>query len=114
MIPDRQTWLSGYRIMWMLVMFDLPVTEKQQRRAATNFRNFLLDQGFHMAQFSIYYRLLGGRDAVHSMEAKIQAHVPNRGSVHVLTITDKQYEGIRTYQGKRRDSPKKPQQLALF
>lgn len=95
-------------------MFDLPVTEKTERRAATDFRNHLLDQGFNMAQFSVYYRLLGGRDAVRSMEGKIQAKVPSRGSVHILTITDKQYENIRTYQGKRQNSLKNPQQLTLF
>ncbi len=95
-------------------MFDLPVVEKSDRRAAMEFRNFLLDQGFHMAQYSNYYRLMGGRDAVQAMERKIDESVPVHGSVHVLTITDKQYENIRTYQGKRKDSPEKPQQLTLF
>ena len=37
--------LSGYRIMWILVMFDLPTDTKPQRKAATDFRNFLLDEG---------------------------------------------------------------------
>ena len=100
--------------MWMIVMFDLPVTDKPERRVATQFRHFLLDQGFHMAQFSNYYRLMGGRDAVESMEKRIHDQVPARGSVHILTITDKQYENIRTYQGKRRESPEKAQQLVLF
>ena len=95
-------------------MFDLPVVEKAERRSATAFRNFLLDQGFHMAQYSVYYRLLPGRDAAMTMERKIQSSVPDDGSVHVLTITDKQYENIRTYQGGRRNTPKKPEQLALF
>lgn len=39
--------------MWILVLFDLPVVEKQERKAATDFRNFLLDHGFSMVQFSI-------------------------------------------------------------
>ncbi len=114
MIRDRKTWLSGYRTMWMIVMFDLPVADKAERKAATKFRNYLLDEGFHRAQFSVYYRLMGGRDAVLAMERRIQAAVPAKGSVHLLTITDKQYENIRTYQGKRRDSPKNPDQLVLF
>lgn len=48
--------LSSYRIMWMIVMFDLPVVEKAERRAATEFRNSLLDLGFEMSQFSVYMR----------------------------------------------------------
>ena len=47
----------GYRLMWMLVMFDLPVVEKAERKAATDFRNALLDMGFEMSQFSVYLRL---------------------------------------------------------
>jgi CRISPR-associated protein Cas2 len=42
--------------MWMVVMFDLPVVEKAERKAATAFRNTLLDQGFEMSQFSVYMR----------------------------------------------------------
>ena len=114
MIRDRETWVSSYRTLWMLVMFDLPVGEKEERKAAAGFRNFLLDQGFNMAQFSVYYRLLSGRDSALAMEGKIAASVPKEGSVHVLTITDKQYENITTYQGRRRESPKKPDQLTLF
>ncbi len=95
-------------------MFDLPVKEKSERKAATEFRNFLLDQGFHMAQFSVYYRLVNGRDAQLALEKKIANAVPPKGSVHVLTVTDKQYENIKTYQGRRAEKPKNPDQLALF
>lgn len=98
----------------MLVMFDLPVTEKEERKAATGFRNFLLDQGFQMAQFSVYYRLLSGRDSAVAMEQNIKANLPDEGSVHVLTITDKQYENLKTFQGKRRQPTKKPEQLTFF
>lgn len=37
--------------MWMVVMFDLPVMEKAERKAATQFRNGLLDLGFEMGGF---------------------------------------------------------------
>lgn len=114
MLREVKTWISGYKTLWMLVMFDLPVMEPEERKAATGFRNFLLDQGFNMAQFSVYYRLLSGKDAADSMEKKIQMGVPSRGSVHILTITDKQYETMRVFQGKRREKTKKAQQLTLF
>ena len=42
--------------MWCLVMFDLPVGTKTERREATQFRNLLLDMGYMMVQFSIYVR----------------------------------------------------------
>jgi CRISPR-associated protein Cas2 len=100
--------------MWMLVMFDLPVTEKPQRKAATNFRNLLLGQGFGMAQFSVYYRLLSGLDAAKALEAKIKAALPEEGKVNILTITDKQYERMQSYTGTTYIPTKKQEQLQLF
>jgi len=32
--------------MWVLLMFDLPVVTKDQRKEATKFRLYLLDLGF--------------------------------------------------------------------
>ena len=49
--------LSGYRLMWIFVMFDLPVDTKEHAREATKFREFLLDEGFEMSQFSIYFAM---------------------------------------------------------
>lgn len=98
----------------MMVSFDLPVGEKSERKAATDFRNYLLDEGFRMAQYSIYYRLLDGKDAAAAMESRIQKRLPQNGSVHVLTITDKQYESIRVFEGRRAGNPEKPGQLVLF
>lgn len=45
--------VKGYRLMWIFVMFDLPVDTKEHAREATKFREFLLDEGFEMSQFSI-------------------------------------------------------------
>ena len=46
--------LNGYAIMWLYVMFDLPVETKSQRRVAARFRKDLLKDGFTMHQFSVY------------------------------------------------------------
>ena len=32
--------------VWCVVMFDLPVATKKQRKEATRFRHLLLDEGF--------------------------------------------------------------------
>lgn len=48
--------LNEYRIMWVLVLFDLPTDTKKQRHAASKFRKELLSDGFTMFQFSIYLR----------------------------------------------------------
>ena len=114
MLLERQTWLSGYEILWLLVMFDLPVVEKSDRKAATRFRNFLLDQGFAMAQFSVYYRMVSGKERGLTLEKKINEHLPDYGSVQILSITDKQYENIKVFNGKQRENNEERPQLLLF
>ena len=49
--------LTGYRLMWTMVIFDLPVGTKGERKAATKFRNFLLDQGFagHTGRWNVLF-----------------------------------------------------------
>nr|WP_242945300.1 CRISPR-associated endonuclease Cas2 [Alkalibacter saccharofermentans] len=56
----------------MLVFFDLPVTKKKERKAATAFRNFLLKDGYHMIQFSIYGRVCLAIEKYNFWQSKIQ------------------------------------------
>src|SRR3546814_3807569 len=89
--------LSGYRLMWIFVMFDLPVDTKEHAREATNFREFLLDEGFEMSQFSIYARFCNGKEHYETYLRRIEAHLPERGEIHVLNFTDKQYESTEEH-----------------
>lgn len=107
--------LSGYRIMWLVVLFDLPVGTKKERKAATNFRLKLLDLGFEMSQFSVYLRFCAGKEQAEAYERRIEQSMPASGKVHIISITDKQYENIRTYRGRKREqAPQNPNQFALF
>lgn len=58
--------------MRMIVFFDLPVQTKTERRHATAFRNFLLKDGYHMLQFSVYARVCNGNDAVKKHESRLR------------------------------------------
>lgn len=115
MTRTPKTYLNGYRLMWIFVMFDLPVASKKQMHDATKFREFLLDQGFEMSQFSVYARFCNGKDHVETYLKRIEANLPEKGDIHVLTFTDKQYENIVRFSSQRRKRPRKnPDQLALF
>lgn len=96
-------------------MFDLPVVEPQERRAATDFRNFLLDEGFEMAQFSVYLRFCSGPEQVAALTRRIRGQLPDGGKVDILTFTDKQYENIVSFTGGRLGPRRKnPDQFNLF
>ena len=101
--------------MWILVMFDLPVGTKEQMRAATRFREYLLDEGFEMAQFSIYARFCSGKEQYESHVRRIESNLPEKGDIHILGFTDRQYENIIRFSGQSRKRQRKnPSQLALF
>lgn len=101
--------------MWIFVMFDLPTTSREESAAATRFRNYLLDLGFEKSQFSIYARFCNGKEQFEAYMRKIEANLPAAGEVHVLSFTDRQYENIVRFSGRRRGRQRKnPGQLALF
>jgi CRISPR-associated protein Cas2 len=107
--------LTGYRLMWMVVMFDLPVTEKAERKAATSFRNNLLDIGFEMSQFSVYMRFCTSQTQVDTLCKRVEAMLPEGGKVNILQFTDKQYERILTFRGTTKQAAAKaPDQFDLF
>ena len=101
--------------MWLLVMFDPPVGTKPERRAATKFRQWLLDEGFEMSQFSIYLRFCVGKEQVERRIRAIGKAQPDKGSIHILSVTDRQFEQMTVFRGgARRKGRKAPNQLELF
>ncbi len=107
--------LTGYRLMWMVVMFDLPVVEKAERKAATEFRNSLLDMGFEMTQFSVYMRFCTSPAQVDTYCKQVEAALPHEGKVNILQFTDKQYERILSFHGQaKQPAEKAPDQFDLF
>lgn len=86
--------------MRIIVFFDLPVKTKAERKNATQFRKFLLNDGYHMIQYSVYARICNGSDAVEKHQMRLRTNLPSNGSVRSLVITEKQYEAIEILVGK--------------
>ena len=102
--------------MRIIVFFDLPVKTKSQRREATRFRNFLLADGFHMLQYSVYARVCNGTDAVEKHRQRVKDNLPDNGAIRMLVITEKQYEAIEILLGNlvEADEPFQCEQLSIF
>lgn len=103
------------RFMWLFVFFDLPVMTKIERRTATRFRNFLLKDGYMMIQFSVYARICNGQDRVDKHLQRLKGTIPQKGSVRVMQVTDKQYERMKILVGTKKNNEKaRAEQLVLF
>lgn len=107
--------ISAYRVMWVLVLFDLPTETKKERKAAAEFRKFLQKDGFTMFQFSIYVRHCASAENAEVHIKRVKSFLPEYGHVGIICITDKQFGAIELFYGKKPKSPiAEGQQLELF
>ena len=107
--------LNAYRIMWTLVMFDLPTETKKERKAAAKFRKELLNDGFSMFQFSMYLRHSASSENADVHSKRVKKNLPEFGKVGILRITDKQFGDMELFYGTKPAAlPDVPQQLELF
>ena len=101
--------------MWLLTMFDLPTDTKASRRAYTDFRKALLQDGFSMLQFSVYARHCPSEENAVVHENRVSLSLPPDGEVRLLVVTDKQFERMKIFYGKRRKVPEKaPEQISFL
>lgn len=115
MAADRFSRLNQYRTMWLMVMFDLPTETKKERSIAAKFRKSLLDDGFLMFQFSIYTRFCNSRENMEVHVRRVKSKLPEKGTVGMIHITDKQFGMMQIFQGTKKAKVESPsQQLELF
>lgn len=107
--------LNAYRIMWTLVMYDLPTETKKDRKAMARFRKELMKDGFQMFQFSMYIRHSASSENAEVHKRRVIGLLPELGKVGIIQITDKQFGQMEIFFGtKPHDLPVPPQQLELF
>lgn len=106
---------SEYRIMWILVFFDLPTETKKERKTYAEFRKRIIQDGFTMFQFSIYIRHCPSRENANMHIKRVKSILPQSGQIGILCITDKQFSMMEIFSGKKvKEVKKTPMQLELF
>jgi CRISPR-associated protein Cas2 len=107
--------LNAYRIMWVIVFFDLPTETKKERKIYSDFRKKIMQDGFTMFQFSIYLRHCSSMQNAEVHIKRVKKILPEKGHIGIMTITDKQFGMMEIYYGKKLAEPVNiPQQLELF
>ncbi len=102
--------------MRTLVLFDLPTDTKLNRGNATRFRNYLLNDGFTMLQYSIYSRLCPDRDNAKAHLKRIKKHAPHEGSIRMLMLTENQFTNMEVICEEKTEQEKNigEEQMLLF
>jgi CRISPR-associated protein Cas2 len=113
--PMKQERFNAYRIMWVLVLYDLPTETKANMKDAHRFRKALLDDGFTLFQFSMYVRHCPSRENAEVHIKRVKFMLPKAGKVAIMCITDKQFGDIEIFFARNREEPPPTfQQLELF
>ena len=100
--------------MWLVVMFDLPMVSKAEKRHYVRFRNLLLNEGFSMLQFSVYGRHHATRERAETTVRRIIRGLP-RGEIRVLRVTEAQFARMEVFSNFDRRCPElAPSQLELW
>jgi CRISPR-associated protein Cas2 len=107
--------LNAYRIMWILVHYDLPTETIKDRKNYTRFRKKIMSYGFTMFQFSMYIRHCSSKENTVVHINRIKAILPPKGHIGIVTITDKQFGMMEIFLGREQAKPPETaQQLELF
>jgi CRISPR-associated protein Cas2 len=107
--------IPGYRLMWLLVTFDLPVETKENKRDYRRFVDFLEDNGYSRIQYSIYVRPTTTHDATQVHAERIANNIPPAGEVRVFRMTDKQWARTECYHnGSTAPTEPPPEQFIFF
>ena len=98
-----------------MVFFDLPTETAKERKVAARFRKDIMRDGFTMFQFSIYIRHCSSRENMDVHVKRVKRLLPGKGHVGILTVTDKQFDTMEIFYG-RKIEEKVPiaQQLEMF
>lgn len=107
--------INAYRIMWVIVMFDLPTETRAHRKAYARFRKKMMGDGFQMFQFSMYIRNCPSKENAEVHQRRIQRILPKEGHVGIMVITDKQFGQMEIFHGRELvEGPATVQQLEMF
>lgn len=94
----------SYRFMRVFVMFDLPTVTTEERRDYRKFRKGLIKSGFFMLQESVYCKMVLNQTAENNVKEALKRMKPPKGTVMVLSVTEKQFSKADYITGKASDT----------
>ncbi|MBA2658648.1 MAG: CRISPR-associated endonuclease Cas2 [Nitrosospira sp.] len=108
--------INGWRVMWVIAVYDCPMTEREERRDYTLFRKALLQENFFQLQYSLYVRHFPTMAVAEATIQRIRLGIPAGAQVAFFLVTDKQYAMTREFFGPKptRKKPDLPEQVELF
>ncbi len=86
--------MSAFKIMWLVVMFDLPTQTKKDRKRYRWLSRFLDAQSYMRIQYSVYAKVFNSMGSANNGKKKLRDFVRTnikKGNVRMLLFTDTQF-----------------------
>lgn len=107
---------NGWRVMWIIAVYDCPTTSDEAKHDYTVFRKSLLRENFIQLQKSVYVRNYPTMAKAEAVIVRLSKGVPTDAQVAFFLVTDKQYGLTREFFGPRstETKPDLQEQIGLF
>ncbi|MEW6120244.1 MAG: CRISPR-associated endonuclease Cas2 [Pseudomonadota bacterium] len=102
--------------MWVICVYDCPMTDTEARHDYGVFRKCLLQENFVQLQNSLYVHHFPTLAVGEATILRLRKHIPAGAQVAFFIVTDKQYGMTREFFGSKptRKKPDLPEQVELF
>ncbi len=107
---------NGWRVMWVIAVYDCPMTSGEARHSYTLFRKSLLKENFYQLQNSLYVRHYPTKELANGAVLRLKQCIPEDAKVSFFLITDKQYAMSCEFFGPKTEkkSLEAPEQVEMF
>lgn len=90
----KNNYINYYKQMRVLLIYDLPVELDEDKKAYQKFTKEIKKIGFNMLQYSVYSKVIQNDTSFKQLRIKINRFLPNKGSIILFKITEKQYQDM--------------------
>lgn len=98
---------SLYKQVRVLILYDLPMIEPEDRKIYAKFRKNILKLGCYLVQFSVYAKVIKNEVYYKSFIEKLKDILPSKGEIRVIKLTEIQYENMLFLNGSQNNFEKK-------
>lgn len=102
--------------MWVIAVYDCPMTSSEARYDYSQFRKALLKENFYQLQNSLYVRHYPTKELADGAVHRLKNMIPEDAKVSFFLVTDRQYAMSREFFGPKQEKlrPDAPQQVEMF
>lgn len=94
-------YINYYKQMRLILIYDLPVVEEEDRHIYSKFHRNIMRLGFYMLQYSVYSKVIQNDTSLKQYTYKLQDIIPSKGNIILMKITEKQYQDMLYLRGEK-------------